>query len=64
MDVALQMMQQHQQLRELLSAMLDRTYPAAQALEALQHAQQRGVLKVQVCFGGDETLEGSPAAVT
>ena len=48
LDMALVMMTEHQEIRELLAKMLDKVFPMAQAVEALQYAQQKGVMKVQV----------------
>jgi hypothetical protein len=48
MDVALDMMQQHPEVRSLLDAMLHKEFPLSQGVEAMEYAQRRGVLKVQV----------------
>ncbi|WIA29344.1 hypothetical protein OEZ86_011849 [Tetradesmus obliquus] len=48
MDVALSMMQQHQELRQLLAAMTHKQLPLSQGVEAMALAQTKGVLKVQL----------------
>eukprot|EP00775_Hariotina_reticulata_P010351 gene10351-10509_t len=48
MDVALQLMAEHAELRDLLKAMVQHEMPLKDGVEAVQLAQQKGVLKVQV----------------
>jgi hypothetical protein len=48
MDVALQMMVEHPEVRHLLKAMLHHEIPLEDGVKAMQVAQQKGVLKVHV----------------
>jgi hypothetical protein len=48
MDVALSMMEQHEELRTLLAAMIHQQLPLIQGVEAMALAQSKGVLKVQL----------------
>jgi hypothetical protein len=48
MDVALSMMEQHEELRRLLAAMIHQQLPLSQGVEAMALAQSKGVLKVQL----------------
>jgi hypothetical protein len=48
MDVALSMMEQHEELRRLLAAMIHKQLPLSQGVEAMALAQSKGVLKVQL----------------
>eukprot|EP00882_Tetradesmus_deserticola_P005131 GHRQ01005404.1.p1 GENE.GHRQ01005404.1~~GHRQ01005404.1.p1 ORF type:complete len:357 (+),score=130.25 GHRQ01005404.1:487-1557(+) len=48
MDVALAMMEQHEELQQLLAAMIHKQLPLSQGVEAMALAQTKGVLKVQL----------------
>lgn len=48
MDVALNMMVDHEEVRQLLAAMLHHEVPLKDGVEAMRLAQTRGVIKVQV----------------
>lgn len=50
MDVALQKMERHEEVRRLLAGMLHRELTLDQAGEAIELAAQKGVLKVQIVF--------------
>ena len=47
-DLALQLLEQHDSLRQLVNSMTSRVVPLGQAVDAMQHAQCQGVLKVQL----------------
>ena len=48
MDVALKVLTEHAGVRRLLGRMLSGQFHISQALEAVEHAKRKGVLKVQV----------------
>lgn len=48
MDVALAMMEQHEELQQLLAAMIHKQLPLSQGVAAMTLAQTKGVLKVQL----------------
>lgn len=48
MDVALNIMVKHASVRQLLTAMVTKVFPLAEAEAAVAMAQTRGVLKVQL----------------
>jgi hypothetical protein len=52
MDVALDMMIKHAELRQLLRDMLQHEVPLADGVAAVSLAAQKGVLKVQLVMGG------------
>jgi hypothetical protein len=48
MDVALELMGQHEALRQLLASMLHHEVPLTDGVEAMRLAATKGVLKVQL----------------
>ena len=48
MDVALRVMHEHAEVRRLLGRMTSGKFHISQALEAMEHAKAKGVLKVQL----------------
>ncbi len=48
LDMALEMLAQHAELRQLVNAMTQHVMPLSKGVEAMQLAQTKGVLKVQL----------------
>lgn len=48
MDMALRMIADHEEVRQLLTAMLQHEVPLTSGVEAMQLAQAKGVIKVHV----------------
>lgn len=42
------MMMEHVEIRQLLKAMLHKSFNISQAVQAVEYAKQKGVLKVQI----------------
>jgi hypothetical protein len=54
MDVALRVLSCHAPLRNLVNAMLQHEVPLARAVQALETAGSKGVLKVHLLCGSSE----------
>ncbi len=52
MDVALRLLAEHAELRQLVDAMVTAVRPLAEGVEAIEQAATKGVLKVQLLVGG------------
>jgi len=52
MDVALNLMSKHAELRDLLKRMLQHEVPLADGVAAMSLAAEKGVLKVQLVMSG------------
>ena len=51
MDMAVELLAAHEGLRRMVNAMTSRVFSIQEGVQAIEHAQQKGVLKVQIAFG-------------